>query len=996
VYKIALIIFTSLKIIMGQSNISQTQVESILNQSGLNIDEAKSLFENQSGLKIDSDIDKNASIEFDSDNRDKTLKQIKEADKLESAINIDADVENDNNISENINDVPSDKKLVDDEIIFDNVNDLEYFGYNTFLGNPENFQNASNLSVDPTYLIGPGDEIIIMLWGETELNKAYTVTKDGYLFFENIGQVFVNGLNLEKLENKLFRIFKKAYASLDPISGTATTFFDVSMGSLVLRPVRVFAMGEVEQPGAYNVKSSSSLFTSLYYFNGPTTKGSLRNIKLFRKEKEIGSIDFYDYLLKGKKNNDSFLKRDDVIFIPQREKTVSVFGEINRQGIYELKSGEGLFELIEIAGGPKTSTYMKRVKIDRILSPVQRIKSGVDRTVIDVELHEILNESINFELFDGDVIEFFEISNVASNIVSIGGAVSRPGIYNYSDGLNLLDLIKKADGLTNDAFLDRADITRTNLSNNQLELLTVNLGEALNGDNDQNIVLKSNDVVNVHLLSSMLYKTNVSIKGHVLYPGPKPFMNNMTVSDLIFLGGGLKNELHLKNAYLDRAELSRLAPGNFQRESIIFRLDSVLTGKGIAQKELIMGDEIYIYSKNMITGFTEFGTVFIEGFVKRPGEYVFHKNMTLKDLLFKAGGIDDFIHRKSMILDRIDIIRLNDDNKSKKLISIDISKNFNDSSLSDGYYQLNENDKVIIYNREMFNSELFVTISGSITNPGNYDFKNGMTLNDIILEAGGVPNIINRFKTEITRKNNNSNYKYSKLIEAEFINDYNSIVGASIEKNDLVYVKPFDNIIIRPDPFGYKNRSVTISGQVKYPGTYPIISSNDKITEIIERAGGLTDDAYPRSSRLIRDSIEIKVSFEKIIYNSKSKYNFIVKDGDEILINGRPNLITIRGAVNNPGNYQYLKGYRLNDYIEMAGGYSINASRAGTRVDYPDGNSAQLKIFNFAPRVYDGSTIVVETKEVAPPFNFTDYVTNLTSIYADLTQAYLMIILAGR
>ena len=348
-YKSILFLVISLNIIYGQSNISNKEIESILNQSGLSIDEAKSMLENQSGLKIGSKIDKNVVPEFDSDDREKTMQQIKEAEKLESSLNDSEKTEDGKNSNDDKINESDYEKLSEEIILSEEVNELEYFGYNTFLGNPENFQNSSNFSVDPTYLIGPGDEIIVMLWGETELNKSYTVTKDGYLFFENIGQVFVNGLNLEKLENKLFRIFKKAYASLDPASGSATTFFDISMGSLVLRPVRVFAMGEVEQPGAYNVKSSASLFTSLYYFNGPTTRGSLRNIKLFRKDKEIGSIDFYDYLLRGRKNNDSFLKRDDVIFIPQRGKTISVFGEINRPGIYELKDGEGLIELIEIA-----------------------------------------------------------------------------------------------------------------------------------------------------------------------------------------------------------------------------------------------------------------------------------------------------------------------------------------------------------------------------------------------------------------------------------------------------------------------------------------------------------------------------------------------------------------------------------------------------------------------------------------------------------------------
>ena len=203
-----------------------------------------------------------------------------------------------------------------------------YFGYSTFQTNPEVFTKSADLSVSPDYVIGPGDEIIIMLWGQTEDLDTYTVTKDGYIFINNIGQVFVNGLNLEKLEVKLKNIFKKSYSSISPDNNRSPTFFDVSLGSIVLKPIRVFVMGEVENPGAYEMLPSSTLFSSLYYFNGPKISGSLRDIHLIRNGKKIASIDFYDFLLKGLKNNDQKLKDGDVIFIPSRKKTVHVSGEV--------------------------------------------------------------------------------------------------------------------------------------------------------------------------------------------------------------------------------------------------------------------------------------------------------------------------------------------------------------------------------------------------------------------------------------------------------------------------------------------------------------------------------------------------------------------------------------------------------------------------------------------------------------------------------------------
>ena len=228
---------------------------------------------------------------------------------------------------------------------------------NTFKGDPDVFQSSLEESIDPGYLIGPGDEIIIMLWGQTEINEKYTVSRDGYLFIENLGQVFVNSYTLEKLEKKLFKLLKKAYSSLDPPSGNPTTFFDVSLGSLSLKPLRVFVL-EVEKPGAYNIKTSATLFTSLYYFGGPKLSGSLRNIQLIRDEKIIAKIDFYEFLQTGLRKNDVSLQRDDVIFIPQEGKTVTTSGEIGRAMKFELLEGKNK-RFIKICRRPKKHNIYK-------------------------------------------------------------------------------------------------------------------------------------------------------------------------------------------------------------------------------------------------------------------------------------------------------------------------------------------------------------------------------------------------------------------------------------------------------------------------------------------------------------------------------------------------------------------------------------------------------------------------------------------------------------
>ena len=320
------------------------------------------------------------------------------------------------------------------------TDDLDFYGYNIFTGDPNSFQSSTFGAVDPNYNIGPGDQIIVMLWGESQFRQEFTIDREGYVFLPEVGQVFVNGLNLMALEKKFFQLLSKVYSTLKPLNGKPTTFMDISLGNL--RPLRIIVLGEVNQPGAYSVNPSTSLSSSLYYFNGPTTSGSLRNIRLIRGGKFLGSIDFYDYLLSGNTPDDQRLQLDDVVFIPLRGKTVKIFGEITRQGIYELKENEGLENLIQIAGNMKATAYLKRAQIKRIIPPEKRSQMGMDRKIIDINLDNKFHDYKFIYLEDGDEIEIFSIEDVNKNFVEIiGSSVTRPGKYQLLPGMRVMDLL---------------------------------------------------------------------------------------------------------------------------------------------------------------------------------------------------------------------------------------------------------------------------------------------------------------------------------------------------------------------------------------------------------------------------------------------------------------------------------------------------------------------------------------------------------------------------
>ena len=680
---------------------------------------------------------------------------------------------------------------------------LRYYGYDIFKRDPAIFQASSVGAVDPDYLIGPGDEIILMLWGETQFRQVLTVDREGFVFIPEIGQVFVNGLNMSMLESKFFKVLSQSYASLNPEGRRPTTFLDVSLGNL--RPLRIQVLGEVAQPGAYTVSPSATLFSSLYYFNGPTTLGSLRDIRLIRAGKEIASIDFYDYLLTGKTPEDQKLQLDDVIFIPKRMQTVAIEGEINRPGIYELKPKESLSDLISMAGDLKITAYLSRAQIDRIVPFEQREETGMDRMFTDVNLEQLSRAKNPFPLQDGDRIQIFSVLDLRLNVVELQGAVTRPGRYELGDVLRLSELIIKADNLLGDAYMDRAHVTRIKPDFSE-QLIKVDLGKAMAGDPEHDILLQGLDRVRVYGMSEM-------------------------------------------------------APTDF---------------------------------------------VTIEGIIRSPGKYNFKTDMTLNDLIFEASGASEDFPKYKIEISRIDPQKVDENNYAETF----------EFTMTDDY---------------------------SIINVEN------------IQENGDV----------------------------------------SIENTEFK-LEPYDYISVRPDPFFKMHRKVTVTGSVYYPGVYTLLNPDENITDILKRAGGLQPKAYPIASTLTRRSKIIRMNVQDILDKPESNINVVMQDGDNIFVAMKPDMTQILGEVASPGIFKYIQGMRVNDYIAMSGGLSMDAEKKDIWITFPDGQSQHYQRWLSNPRVKDGSVITVGREEEREPLNVTEFAKDIASILADLAQVMVLIIVASQ
>jgi protein involved in polysaccharide export with SLBB domain len=336
---------------------------------------------------------------------------------------------------------------------------------------------------------------------------------------------------------------------------------------------------------------------------------------------------------------------------------------------------------------------------------------------------------------------------------------------------------------------------------------------------------------------------------------------------------------------------------------------------------------------------------------------------------------------------------LSDDNITRFIKSFNLGELL-DSPDSGSDLPLQPNDIVRIYSKDIFISSKTVSINGVVRSPGSYVLKAEMSLEDLILEAGGLNENVYRYRVEVARIDplNNDLDEYAEIVTFNMDEKF-SILSSPV--NDF-YLQPYDLITIRPDPYFNNQKQITISGAVLYPGSYTILSSDEKITDIIERSGGLRPNAYSFGSTFSRNGQRVQLNLQKIIKSPKSALNIVVQSGDIINIALEPQIIQIVGEVNVPGFYKFQPRKRVSDIIKMSGGLSQNAERDDIYIQYPDGTSSKYHRWLNNKKVLDGSIISIGREKEEEPFDRTEYAKELTTIFANLAQALSVMALATR
>lgn len=700
--------------------------------------------------------------------------------------------------------------------------DAEIFGLSFFRSQDNAFVSSPSIA-DKDYIIGTGDVIKISLWGQIQSLEEVTVDKEGRITLSSVGSMLVSGYSIDDAKKRVKSALARSYSGLE--TSPPTIFLDFSLSKL--RPIRVFIMGEVHNPGGYFVNNFANVFNSLFVVGGPKPSGSLRDIRVIRNGKLIAKVDIYDYLLGATKTNDTRINDNDIIFIPLKGKTATVRGEVLRSYTYELKPDENLKQIMEFSGGIRNTVYLDRIQVDRILPFAKRSKGDLERRLFDVDFSEIAAGKKDYTIEDGDIITVFPISGRKENYVQIIGDVKRPGTYQIDQLRTVKDLIDAADGLAPTAYLKRAELMRQ-FKNEKMQIFTLDVEKILQKDPRHNIALEMRDSVRIYSIYDINPMASVTITGHVKSPRTLPFADSMTVGNMVRSLGGLEDSVYRANTFLDRADIVRINEDLVSQRTMQFNLANVLAG---SEKDipLLRGDILRVYALGEIKFLDK--NVQIYGSVKRPGMYRLTDKLTITDLILQAGGFAENASTHQAEVARVMFTELKNDSLVRIVFS-DLPNLFDTTRMAieilhstAGSFLLQDKDQIFIRPNPYFHLQEHVILSGEVVFPGVYTLeKPKERISDIIRRAGGLKKNAYARGGRLLR----GNERFRTNIEEALGN-----TGGSYDAT----VQPGDNIDIQRNP----NR-VQVLGEVNNPGLYSFVSGKN-LKFYLNFAGGLSDSA---------------------------------------------------------------------------------------------------------------------------------------------------------
>lgn len=517
------------------------------------------------------------------------------------------------------------------ELKVSTASENDVFGRNIFNIDKLTFQPNLNMATPENYRLGPGDEVIVDVWGASQNTMRLEISPDGYVNITNLGPVYLNNMTIKDARQLLKQELGKIYAD-------SANNIQVTLGNI--RTIQVNVMGEVRAPGTYALSSLSTVFHALYASGGVSDIGSLRNVQVARGGKTIARLDVYEYIMKGQIQDDIRLQDGDVVIVPTYDELVKITGKVKRPMFYEMKNGESAATLLKCAGGFSSDAYKKSIRVLR--------KDGKEfsvKTVNDIDYSA-------FKLIDGDVVTVDSILNRFNNRLEVKGAVYHPGVFELSGSLNTVrQLVEKADGLLGDAFTGRAVLYRER-ENLTKEVLPVDIEGILKGTSPD-IALQKNDILYIPSIHDLQDMGKVTISGEVNKPGSYTYADHMSLEDLVITAGGLK-----ESASLVRVDVSRrirdpkgTTEPDMIGQNFSFGLKDGFVVDGEAGFELQPYDQVFVRRS---PSYNEQVSVTVDGEVLYRGEYTLStKSERLSSLIQRAGGVSRYAYVRGAKLRRV-------------------------------------------------------------------------------------------------------------------------------------------------------------------------------------------------------------------------------------------------------------------------------------------------------------------------------------------------------
>ena len=796
---------------------------------------------------------------------------------------------------------------------------LKPFGYDLFASSPTTFAPATDIPVPVDYLLGPGDTLIIQLYGKENSTQELIVNREGSIQFPQLGPMVVNGLKFDEFKQQIDSLVAEKMIGVKA---------NVTMGAL--RSIQVFVLGEAYRPGAYTISALSTMTNALFACGGIKDIGSLRNIQLKRGGELIATLDLYDLLLRGDTVQDQRLQPGDVLFIPPVGKTVGVSGEVKRPAIYEVNASTTAELLVDLAGGFQPAAYPSA-------SRVERIDAKGDRTVIDLDLKTASGRSFNMK--NGDTLMVYSVLAKLENVVVMNGHVHRPGYFNWRADLRIADVVGNISDLKPNPDLQTALLKREMGSERLLSFELVDLAAALRKDNLANRYLKPRD-------------------------------------ELIVFGASDDERAKSLQKFIKTLALqsTRSQPAN---------------------------------------------VVKVSGHVRAQGAYPLTPNMSLKQLLSLAGGLEPDAQQNLAIVAQKDTV-------TGRYTFLQISLADSESS-----YRLRAQDQLFVLSNTQSRTDLFaeilgdvqsyswqgsatpiVEIGGAVRFPGLYPYVAGARVQDLIQMAGGLKEQAYLLSGELTRRivDNEQTFHIEHIsIELKNPQAINQVLQAR------------DQVMIQQIPSWNDKKTVTVKGEVRFPGEYPI-SNGETLAQVLERAGGITDQADAKGAMFLRTSLKDKeaealdryksqldqevAQLEKEASTSDSKFadkkavgakllsqvqkaapmgrlvidlpgllaqspeqrlaaaqNVILRDGDQLVVPMQIQEVSILGEVQYATSHLYVKKLNAHEYLSKSGGVTRIGDKKRAYIISRDGNvkplSKRVLFFRVSSKVEPGDTIIV-------------------------------------